>query len=105
MPESPEVQALVEFLDERIRGRVIAAVEIDEFRVVKTRDRPPGSLVGARIDGLTRFGKHVGFDTPGGWLMLGFGRNQYDRFVHFLYGLLVTPAAAEVIAAYMDCAP
>lgn len=31
--------------------------------------------------------------------MLGFGRNQYDRFVHFLYGLLVTPAAAEVIAA------
>ena len=31
--------------------------------------------------------------------MLGFERNQYDRFVHFLYGLLVTPAAAEVIAA------
>lgn len=30
---------------------------------------------------------------------LGFERNQFDRFVHFLYGLLVTPAAAEVIAA------
>nr|MBS1901498.1 Fpg/Nei family DNA glycosylase [Actinomycetota bacterium] len=81
MPESPEVQALVEFLDERIRSRVIAAVEIDEFRVVKTRDRPPGSLVGARIDGLTRFGKHVGFDTPEGWLMLGFGRNGWIRWL------------------------
>lgn len=30
---------------------------------------------------------------------LGFERNQYDRLVHFLYGLLVTPAAAEVIAS------
>ena len=31
--------------------------------------------------------------------MLGFERNQYDRLVHFLYGLLITPVAAEVIAA------
>jgi len=31
--------------------------------------------------------------------LLGFERNQYDRLVHFLYGLLVTPAAAEVIAS------
>jgi putative membrane protein len=28
------------------------------------------------------------------------GRNQYDRFVHFVYGLLVTPAAVELIAHY-----
>lgn len=31
--------------------------------------------------------------------LLGFERNQYDRFVHLLYGLLVTPAAVEVIEA------
>lgn len=31
--------------------------------------------------------------------MLGFERNQYDRLVHFLYGLLITPVAAEVMAA------
>ncbi len=31
--------------------------------------------------------------------MLGFERNQYDRLVHFMYGLLITPVAAEVIAA------
>jgi putative membrane protein len=29
--------------------------------------------------------------------LLGFERNQYDRLVHFLYGLLVTPVAAEVL--------
>lgn len=31
--------------------------------------------------------------------LLGFERNQYDRLVHFLYGLLITPVAAEVMAA------
>lgn len=29
---------------------------------------------------------------------LGFERNHYDRLLHFLYGLLVTPAASDVIA-------
>lgn len=29
--------------------------------------------------------------------LLGFERNQFDRFVHFLYGLLITPVAAEII--------
>lgn len=28
------------------------------------------------------------------------GRNHYDRLVHFLYGLLVTPAAVELFARY-----
>lgn len=31
--------------------------------------------------------------------LLGFERNQYDRFVHFLYGLLLTPVAAEILVA------
>ena len=32
--------------------------------------------------------------------LLGFERNHYDRLVHFLYGLLVTPAAAELFARF-----
>jgi putative membrane protein len=32
--------------------------------------------------------------------LLGFERNQYDRLLHFLYGLLVTPAAAELFARF-----
>jgi len=31
--------------------------------------------------------------------LLGFQRNHYDRAVHFMYGLLVTPAAVELLAA------
>lgn len=30
---------------------------------------------------------------------LGFDRNHYDRLVHFLYGLLVTPACVELLDA------
>jgi putative membrane protein len=30
--------------------------------------------------------------------MLGFERNHYDRLIHFLYGLLITPAAVELFA-------
>ncbi len=30
---------------------------------------------------------------------LGFERNHYDRLMHFLYGLLITPAIAELFAA------
>lgn len=32
--------------------------------------------------------------------LLGFARNHFDRLVHFLYGLLVTPAAVELFAHY-----
>ncbi len=32
--------------------------------------------------------------------LLGFERNHYDRLVHFLYGLLVTPAAVELFGHY-----
>jgi len=31
--------------------------------------------------------------------LLGFERNQFDRAVHLLYGVLVTPAAVELFAA------
>jgi putative membrane protein len=32
--------------------------------------------------------------------LLGFQRNHYDRLIHFLYGLLVAPAAVEIFAHY-----
>jgi putative membrane protein len=32
--------------------------------------------------------------------LLGFERNHFDRLVHFLYGLLLAPAAIEIFAHY-----
>ncbi|UJP11571.1 Fpg/Nei family DNA glycosylase [Microbacterium sp. KUDC0406] len=79
MPESPEVQALAEQLDERMAGHVITAISGVDPRIVKTRNRPPASIEGARIDGVRRFGKYLGFDLDGQWLVLSFGRNGWIR--------------------------
>lgn len=43
------------------------------------------------------------FQALSGWSLnewLGFERNHYDRLIHFLYGLLVAPAAVEIFAHY-----
>ena len=57
MPESPEVQALADELDERLSGHEITAVDVVEFRTVKTRTEPPSALVGERVEGVSRHGK------------------------------------------------
>ncbi|MGN8024778.1 Fpg/Nei family DNA glycosylase [Microbacterium sp. 22242] len=101
MPESPEVQALVEFLDERVRGRVIAELDVDEFRIVKTRERPPRAVRGARIDEVRRFGKYVGFDTSAGWLVVSFGRNGWIRW-HPAGEALDEVAAPQVARIVLD---
>lgn len=80
MPESPEVQALAEFLDENATTRTVEAVDVAEFRAQKTRDRPLSTLVGARIDGVRRFGKHVDIGTDAGHLVVTFGRAGWARW-------------------------
>ena len=68
MPESPEVEALVEELGAKLAGRAISDVDVLEFRVTKTRARPPSSLVGERVTRATRHGKLVD---------LAFGESQH----------------------------
>lgn len=78
MPESPEVQALVDFLGERAVGRSIRDVDVVEFRIIKTRSRPPASLVGDRLSEASRHGKHVdlAFDD-GQHLVVSLGRHGW----------------------------
>ena len=42
MPEMPEVQALVDFLDERLTGRTVGAVHVVAFTALKTFAIGPG---------------------------------------------------------------
>src|SRR5688500_470361 len=81
MPESPEVQALVEELGTQLAGRAIADVDVLEFRVVKTRARPPSSLVGERVTGATRYGKHVSIEVgESQHLVVSLGRHGWARW-------------------------
>ncbi len=80
MPESPEVQALVEQLAEQTVGRTVVGVDVLEFRAVKSREHPPAELIGARIAGVARHGKHVdvAFDD-GRHLVVSLGRHGWVR--------------------------
>ncbi|MFK5073241.1 DNA-formamidopyrimidine glycosylase family protein, partial [Klebsiella pneumoniae] len=73
-PEAPEVEALTLFLRERLTGHAVVAVEMAEFRALKTRARPLDDLVGRTVTGVTRYGKHIDLDLDGIHLSLGFGR-------------------------------
>ncbi|WP_439592260.1 DNA-formamidopyrimidine glycosylase family protein [Microbacterium sp.] len=80
MPESPEVQALAEFLNERASGRTITSVDVLEFRTIKTRAAPPESLVGSEITGAQRFGKHLDLAVGGRHLGVSLGRHGWARW-------------------------
>ncbi|WP_156254206.1 Fpg/Nei family DNA glycosylase [Pseudactinotalea terrae] len=68
MPEMPEVQGLVDFLDERLRGRTLTDVRPVAFTALKTFAIGPEQLVGGEITGVARHGKwlDVVVSTPDG---------------------------------------
>lgn len=65
MPELPEVNALVEFLDRQMSGAVVAAVDLVSFAVLKTYDPPATALHGLEVSGVTRHGKFIDIDVSG----------------------------------------
>nr|WP_274638053.1 DNA-formamidopyrimidine glycosylase family protein [Microbacterium bovistercoris] len=80
MPESPEVQALAETLDGRLSGCRIQAVDLVEFRAMKTRDRPLSDLVGTGIRGVGRIGKYVDIALDTGHAVVSLGRHGWMRW-------------------------
>ncbi|WP_295838848.1 DNA-formamidopyrimidine glycosylase family protein [uncultured Microbacterium sp.] len=74
MPEAPEVEALAQFLRERLTGHVVTGTELVEGRALKTRGRPLDELVSRSVTAVTRYGKHIDLDLGGVHLSLGFGR-------------------------------
>ncbi|MFE6967411.1 DNA-formamidopyrimidine glycosylase family protein [Agromyces sp. NPDC057679] len=81
MPESPEVQALADELDARLAGRALTGVDVVEFRIEKTRGRPPESLVGEAVTGVERHGKLIDLVFgEAGRLVVSLGRHGWARW-------------------------
>jgi formamidopyrimidine-DNA glycosylase len=59
MPEMPEVQGLVDFLDGRLRGRTFSTVRVTAVAALKTFDPPVHALEGAVVSGAARHGKFL----------------------------------------------
>ncbi|MGE9809652.1 Fpg/Nei family DNA glycosylase [Janibacter sp. G1551] len=80
MPELPEVQALVDFLAERLDGLAVAGLELASFTVLKTFDPPPQALAGAPVDGVARHGKFLDIDCDGTHLVFHLARAGWLRW-------------------------
>lgn len=65
MPELPEVQAVVDLLDERLAGKAITQGHLVAFSVLKTYAPPLDALLGLEVAGVTRHGKFIDVDAQG----------------------------------------
>ena len=80
MPELPEVNALVEYLDEQLRGAVVAGIELGSFSVLKTFDPPAEALAGLTITGVSRHGKFIDIDVDGVHLIIHLAKAGWLRW-------------------------
>ena len=67
MPELPEVEALVGYLEEKLKGQQIERIEVVAFSALKTFDPPVEAVNGRTVESVRRHGKfldvHLG-DIP-----------------------------------------
>ncbi|HVE46840.1 MAG TPA: DNA-formamidopyrimidine glycosylase family protein [Acidimicrobiales bacterium] len=91
MPELPEVEALVRFLDTKSTGATVERAELASFSALKTFDPPLSCLVGATVSGWGRKGKFLLMETRTGaagagpvWLALHLARGGWVRWSEVL---------------------
>ncbi|MGH9124539.1 MAG: Fpg/Nei family DNA glycosylase [Acidimicrobiales bacterium] len=77
MPELPEVEALALFLAEHTRGTMVKRADLATFSALKTFDPPLDAIVGRTIAGTHRWGKYLGVDLDGLWLIMHLARGGW----------------------------
>ena len=80
MPELPEVQALAADLDGRLRGRVVARLELLSFAALKTFDPPVSALADQIVDSVARHGKFLDFSIGDVHLVMHLARAGWVRW-------------------------
>lgn len=100
MPEMPEVQGLVDFLDERAVGLVITKATVANIAALKTYDPPLESLKGARVAAAGRHGKFVDLttDTGGaaGHLIFHLAKAGWLRWYEELPATVIRPGKTPI---------
>ncbi len=86
MPELPEVEALVRFLNDKTRGLEVIECDLSSIAALKTFDPPIDEIVGQTVSAWSRRGKYLccNFgvlpDQPGLWLVMHLARAGWVRW-------------------------
>ncbi|BBY34454.1 endonuclease VIII [Mycolicibacter minnesotensis] len=80
MPELPEVEALVDHLRRHAAGHTIGRVDVAALSVLKTFDPPPTALHDRAVTGAQRWGKYLGLQTGGLFLIAHLSRAGWLRW-------------------------
>lgn len=80
MPELPEVESLVRFLAGRVGGETVERVYPVAFHALKTYEPAVGELEGRRLGGVGRYGKFLGVEAEGLWLVMHLARAGWVRW-------------------------
>ncbi|MFI1238165.1 Fpg/Nei family DNA glycosylase [Nocardia salmonicida] len=81
MPELPEIEALAQFLRDHAVGAVVGRVDVAALSAVKTFDPPVTALSGRDVTGASRWGKFLGMDCGGLWLITHLSRGGWLRWI------------------------
>jgi formamidopyrimidine-DNA glycosylase len=98
MPELPEVAALADFLDTRLRGAVLTKIQIVSFAVLKTADPPISALEGRSVTGVRRHGKFVDLEADGLHLVFHLARAGWVRFTDAPTGAVLKMGSGHIAA-------
>jgi formamidopyrimidine-DNA glycosylase len=96
VPELPEVQALVDFLGERVVGLAVTSVELGSFSVLKTFDPPPQALAGVPVDAVGRHGKFIDLDCDGIHLVFHLARAGWLRWSDAMPNTVLRPGKSPI---------
>jgi formamidopyrimidine-DNA glycosylase len=80
VPELPEVEALAEFLRERLTGDVVAGIDVATISVLKTVDPPLSAFGGLPVTAVERHGKFLDLDADGLHLVVHLARAGWLRW-------------------------
>ena len=96
MPELPEVQALVDFLDGRLDGLAVIGLELGSFAVLKTYDPPPQAFEGLLVSGVERHGKWIDLDADGVHLVFHLARAGWVRWYEKAPATVLRPGKSPI---------
>jgi formamidopyrimidine-DNA glycosylase len=80
VPELPEVESLARFLNERMSGHAVDGLDVAAVSVLKTFDPSPSALIGARVEGVRRWGKFLDITAGPNHLVLHLARAGWIRW-------------------------